>query len=178
MSQWKANCESTRGVQVQVRVVLERQSHSQKRAMSTRPLKLAVEESMTTFDQPETWSERAYGSADWVREMARQRVRVCCGGDRGWVRTALARTSAWATVTAGQPILLKRDSENVPNLGWAGYANQSGNWVNRMLWWANASHACNGKGGVRTVSSRTQAWTLIAAAQPRCRKVGGQFRPT
>ena len=59
LSQWKANCESTRGVQVQVRVVLERQSHSQKRAMSTRPLKLAVEESMTTFDQPETWSERA-----------------------------------------------------------------------------------------------------------------------
>ena len=76
--------------------------HALKREHSSRSLNLAVEESMTTFDQPETWSERAQGSAEWVREMATHRVRVSCGGDRWWVRTALARTSAWAIIIAGQ----------------------------------------------------------------------------
>ena len=55
---------------------LERKAHTLKRGPSSRPLSLAVEMSVDNFDQPETWSERVQGSADWVREMARHRVRV------------------------------------------------------------------------------------------------------
>ena len=84
---------------------LEREAHAQKRGTSSRPLNFTVEESMAIFDEPETWSERAQGSADWVREMARQRVRVRYGGDGRWVMTTLARTSTWAIVMACQPHL-------------------------------------------------------------------------
>jgi hypothetical protein len=58
------------------RAALEREAHAVKRRPSSPPLSLAVEKLVANFDQPETWSERVQGSADWVREMARHRVRV------------------------------------------------------------------------------------------------------
>ena len=47
-----------------------------------------------------------------------------------------------------------------------------------MLWWASESHVCSGNGVTRTGSTRTEAGVIVAAAQPRHRKVDGQFRPT
>jgi hypothetical protein len=81
---------------------LEREAHALKRRPSSRSLSLAVEVSMTHFDNLRRGPNVPKGQRSCVREMARQRVRVCSWGDRGWVMTALARTSAWVIVTAGQ----------------------------------------------------------------------------
>jgi hypothetical protein len=104
---------------------LEREAHAQKRGTSSRPLNLTVEESMAIFDEPETWSERAQGSVERVNEMAKQRMRVCYGSDRGRARTAMTRTIAWAIDPAGQPHPVEVECRNVPNLGWVGCTLQS-----------------------------------------------------
>ena len=57
-SPWKTNGESTRGVQALVRVVLGREAHSPKRAMSPRLPSLATEVPMATFDPPESGEDR------------------------------------------------------------------------------------------------------------------------
>jgi hypothetical protein len=95
---------------------LEREAHAQKRGTSSRPLNLTVEESMAIFDEPETWSERAQGSAEWVREMARQRVKVRSRVHRGRVRTELARTSSLTIVTTSQPHSAELKLEKAPDL--------------------------------------------------------------
>jgi hypothetical protein len=81
---------------------LEREAHALKRRPSSRSLSLAVEVSMTHFDNLRRGPNGPKGQRSYVREMARQRVRVRSWGDRGWVMTALARTSAWVIVTADQ----------------------------------------------------------------------------
>jgi len=85
------------------RAALEREAHELKRAPSSPPLSLAVEKSVANFDQPETWSKRVKESVERVNEMTWQRMRVCSGGDRGWARTAIARTVASAIATVVQP---------------------------------------------------------------------------
>jgi hypothetical protein len=63
-----------------------------KPGFSSRPLSLAVEESVPTFERPARWSMRARGSEKCVNKMAKNRVRVSSGRHRGWVMTVHART--------------------------------------------------------------------------------------
>ena len=102
------------------RAALEREAHALKRGPSSPPLNRTVEESTMNFDQPETWSKRVKESVERVNEMAKQRMRVCSGSDRGRVRTAMTRTIAWAIDPAGQPHPVEVECRNVPNLGWVG----------------------------------------------------------
>ena len=62
------------------------------RGPSSRPLSLAVEESVPTFERPARWSKRAHRSEECVNKMARHRVRVSSGRHWCWVRTVHART--------------------------------------------------------------------------------------
>ena len=101
------------------------EENTPKRGPSLRPLSLVVKKSMATFDLPETGSERVNGSAECVNEMAKQRMRVCSGSDRGWVRTEMARTIAWAIDPAGQPHPVAVECRNVPHLEWVGCTLQS-----------------------------------------------------
>ena len=79
------------------RAAFEREAHALKRGPSSPRLNRTVEESTMNFDQPETWSKQVKESLERVNEMTWQRMRVCSGGDRGWVRAAIARTIASAT---------------------------------------------------------------------------------
>jgi hypothetical protein len=107
------------------RAAFAREAHALKRRLSSPPLSLAVEMSVANFDQPETWSERVKESVERVNEMAKQRMRVCSGSDRGRVRTEMARTIAWAIDPAGQPHPVAVECRNVPHLEWVGCTLQS-----------------------------------------------------
>ena len=98
-------------------MVLERQAPALKRAMSTRPFSLAIEVSMMNFDHLRRGPNGHKGQRSCVRKMASQRVRVRTWGDRGWVRTALARTSALAIVTADQHTPYEMEGQNAPKPG-------------------------------------------------------------
>ena len=106
------------------RAALEREAHGIKRRVSSPPLSLAVEKSVANFDQPETWSNRVKESVERVNEMTWQRMRVCSGGDRGWARTAIARTVASAIATVVQPQTSDMKREMSPDL-WKGRVHTS-----------------------------------------------------
>ena len=117
LSRWQANGEPTRRVWETVRVVLERQAPALKRAMSTRPFSLAIEVSIMNFDHLRRGPNGPKGQRSCVRKMTGQRVRLRSEGDRGWVRTALARTSALAIVTADQHTPYEMEGQNAPKPG-------------------------------------------------------------
>ena len=102
------------------RAALEREAHALKRGPSSPRLNRTVEESTMNFDQPETWSKRVKESVERVNEMAWQRMRVWSRGDRGWVRTAIARTIASAIATVVKPQTSDMKREKSPDLEGSG----------------------------------------------------------
>ena len=99
---------------------LGREAHSPKHGPSSRPPQPRCRKSTANFDLPETVSEWVEGSAERVRDKARQRVRVHSQVHRERARTALARTIAWAIDPASQSQTSEIKREKSPDLEGSG----------------------------------------------------------